>query len=137
MVGTYIYDFSEAVSPGVRPQQMVNTPHNPLSFRFRSELGYSIAGFGATSFVNFAGGYRDTVSVPWRGVSPWTTLDLQLSYETPVDAESKFNGVRLSVTVLNVAGTQPPFLNSPFGGFDQENAAITGRVIAASVRKRF
>jgi iron complex outermembrane receptor protein len=136
LVGTYILDYSQSVTPGSPVSQLVNTQDNPLSLRMRGELGYSLRGFSATSFLNFSNSYRDIASVPSRGVSPWTTLDLQLSYE--VQSAGPFAGLRFSLDAHNLADTPSPFLNSQLGsGYDPENGSLVGRRIAAEVRKRW
>jgi outer membrane receptor protein involved in Fe transport len=114
----------------------VNTEHEPLSLRLRAEFGYAYRGFDASSFTNFSNAYRDAASVPARGVSPWTTVDLQLSYQFAQDSAGMLAGVKVSFSVLNVFGVQPPFLNAQLdAGYDRENASLYERQTSLTVRK--
>ena len=90
-------------------------------------------------FINFENSYRDTISVPSRGVAPWTTVDLQLSYQTPVDAFGWLGNTQVALNVQNLFNVNPPFLNNAAVGigYDQENADLYGRLVSFEVRKRW
>jgi iron complex outermembrane recepter protein len=136
--GTYLFKYSQADTPDSALIDIVSTQNNPVNFRFRSSTSWSHRGFAVSSFVNFTNSYRDTIDVPNRGISSWTTLDLQLSYEPPGDVPEWLGRTRLALNAQNVFNTSPPFLNNPLGlGYDQENASLLGRVVSFDVTKRW
>ena len=94
---------------------------------------------GVATFVNFENRYRDTLSVPNRGVSAWTTVDLQLSYETTGDALGWLGHAQFVLNTQNLFDVDPPFLNNNAAGvgYDQENADLYGRMVSFEVRKRW
>jgi outer membrane receptor protein involved in Fe transport len=121
---------------------IVSTQSNPINIKARGSASWTRRGFGVSTFVNFQNRYRDTLSVPNRGVSPWTTIDLQLSYETTGDTLDTLGWLGHTQFVLNaqnVFNVNPPFLNnSAVGlGYDQENADLYGRMVSFEVRKRW
>src|SRR5205823_5075421 len=83
--GTYLLGYSQASTPGSPLVNIVSTQNNPINFKARGSASWARRGLGVSTFLNFQNSYRDTLSVPNRGVSPWTTVDLQLSYETAAD----------------------------------------------------
>lgn len=136
--GTYVSEFAEALTSTSPLVDIVNTQHNPLSVRARASFGYKFRRIDAAAFLNYAGRYRDTASVPERSVGAWTTLDAQVSYDLNTLSESLWSGLRLSASVQNLFGVHPPFLNNQVGvGYDQENAQPLGRVVSVSIRKRW
>jgi len=94
-------------------------------------VSWQQARFAATTFLNYAGAYRDTASQPSRTVGAWTTWDLQLRYDFPA-------ATRLFLNVQNIFDRDPPFLNNHLGlGYDAENADLTGRVVSLGVVKKW
>jgi len=129
--GTYLLRYAEQDSPGSAPLELLNTQNNPLRLRLRSSVSWQQARFAATTFLNYAGAYRDTASQPSRTVGAWTTWDLQLRYDFPA-------ATRLFLNVQNIFDRDPPFLNNHLGlGYDAENADLTGRVVSLGVVKKW
>jgi outer membrane receptor protein involved in Fe transport len=140
--GTYLFAYSQANTPSTPLVNIVSTQSNPINIKARGSASWTRRGFGVSTFVNFQNRYRDTLSVPNRGVSPWTTIDLQLSYETTGDTLDTLGWLGHTQFVLNaqnVFNVNPPFLNnSAVGlGYDQENADLYGRMVSFEVRKRW
>jgi iron complex outermembrane recepter protein len=136
--GTYLFEYSQANTPDSPLVDIVSTQNNPINLRFRGTAAWTRRGFSVTSFVDFSNSYRDTLSVPNRDVASWTTVDLQLSYETSGDVADWLGHTRFSLSAQNLLNTLPPFLNNPVGvGYDQENADLTGRVVSFDVTKRW
>jgi hypothetical protein len=136
--GTYLLRYAQANSPGSPLLNIVSTQNNPIDFRARASAAWMRRGLGVSTFLNFDNGYRDTQSTPSRGVSPWTTIDLQLSYETTGDTLGWLAHTQFALNVQNLFNTFPPFLNNPVGvGYDQENADLYGRIVSVEVRKRW
>jgi iron complex outermembrane receptor protein len=136
--GTYLFAYSQANAPGSPLVDIVGTQNNPVDIRARGSASWTRRNFGVSTFVNFQNGYRDTLSVPNRGISPWTTIDLQLSYETTGDTLGWLGHTQFVLNAQNLFDVDPPFLNNPVGvGYDQENADLYGRMVSFEVRKRW
>jgi len=136
--GTYLLDYAEQKTPGAALEQLLNTPYNPIDLRMRGSLSWQRARWGASLFVNFDGGYRDTLSVPNKSIAAFTTVDIQLRYGINSAKDSFLANTELSITAQNLLNSSPPFFNNPFGvGYDPENADLTGRILSVNVRKRW
>jgi len=137
--GTYLFAYSQANTPGSPLENIVSTQNNPINFRARGSLAWTRRGMGVATFVNFENHYRDTLSVPNRGVSPWTTVDLQVSYETAGDTLGWLGHTQFVLNAQNLFDVDPPFLNNSAAGlgYDQENADLYGRMVSFEVRKRW
>ena len=133
--GTWLFEFSQALSRSGLSTEMLDTQNNPLDLRVRSTLSWSRLGMGATLAANYADGYRDVASQPARAVGSWTTYDLQLRYDW--DQQSGWlSGTSLSLSIQNLFDEDPPFLNNQLGiGYDQENADLNGRFVRLYVKK--
>lgn len=136
--GTYIFRYEQANTPSSPLTNIISTPNNPINFRARGSMAWSRRGVGLATFVNFENSYRDTLSTPNRGVAPWTTIDMQLSYEPNADASSLLGHTQFSLSAQNLFDVLPPFLNNAVGvGYDQENTDLYGRLVSFEVRKRW
>jgi iron complex outermembrane recepter protein len=137
--GTYLFGYSQSNTPAAPLTDIVSTQNNPLNLRARGSAAWMRRGLGVAAFVNFENRYRDTLSVPNREVSPWTTIDLQLSYETRVDTLQWLGNTQFALNVQNLGNVNPPFLNNNAVGlgYDQENADLYGRMVSFEIRKRW
>jgi iron complex outermembrane receptor protein len=137
--GTYLFAYSQANTPGSPLADLVSTQNNPINIKARGSASWRRRGFGVSTLVNFQNRYRDTLSVPNRGVSPWTTVDLQLSYETSGDTLGWLGHTQFVLNTQNLFDVNPPFLNNSAVqlGYDQENADLYGRMVSFEVRKRW
>jgi len=110
---------------------------SPVKWKARTGLAWSHVGFGASAYVNYVDGYKDTLSIPVRAVDSWTTVDLQLSYRAP-EASGRLSGTSLSLSAINLLNESPPFANNAQGfGFDPTNANPLGRMLAVDVVHRW
>ncbi|MDP9052021.1 MAG: TonB-dependent receptor, partial [Acidobacteriota bacterium] len=135
---TYLLAYSQANTPGSPLLDIVSTQNNPINLKARGSASWTHRGLGLSTVVNFQNSYRDTLSVPNRGISPWTTFDLQLSYETVGDMLGWLRHTQFVMNAQNLFNVNPPFLNNPVGvGYDQENADLYGRLVSFEVRKRW
>jgi len=80
--------------------------------------------------------YMDNTVTPNRDVASYTTVDLSLGYGFNDDAGSWLRGLRINVNASNLLDKDPPFVNST-SGFDPSQASPYGRLIAASLTKRW
>jgi outer membrane receptor protein involved in Fe transport len=132
---SYIFEFSEAETAGASLENRVSTPHYPIDLRGRGSIEWERGEFQGSADLNFQNGYRDTLSLPQRTVSPWKTLDLNFSYRA---ASGSLQGSTLSLHVQNAFNKMAPFVNNPVGiGYDQENGDLTGRTVSISVQKNW
>jgi iron complex outermembrane recepter protein len=137
--GTYLFRYAQSNTPTSPLDNIVSTQNNPINLRARGSAAWTQRGLGVATFVNFENSYRDTLSVPSRGVSPWTTIDLQLSYETTADTPGWLGKTQFVLNAQNLFNVNPPFLNNGAVGigYDQENADLYGRMVSLEVRKRW
>lgn len=136
--GTYILQFADAFSADSQLIDRVSTQNNPIDFKARGSARWQRGDFDVTSSVNYADGYRDTVSDPHRHVDSWTTLDMHASYALRAPKDSWLGDTTFSLGIDNLLDKDPPFLNNPIGtGYDQENGDLIGRIWSLSVRKKW
>ena len=110
------------------------------STQMRANFGWTGDNLAADLFINYVGPYRnwsgtsviplakDAVGNPVGGGDPVkanVTFDLHLSYQLP---ESAWGSDRVSLTVINLADTDPPFYLGATG-YDSWLASPLGRVI--------
>jgi outer membrane receptor protein involved in Fe transport len=138
--GSYIFHIEQAITSSAAAQNVVNTVGNPLNLRLRGRLAWNSGGFGAAAFVNYSGGYRNTLLADEPKISSWTTVDLQLSYEFP-EKRGPLGGLSISLGATNLFDRDPPYVEYYNGdtaiGYDPENADPLGRVISLQVTKRW
>jgi iron complex outermembrane recepter protein len=136
--GTYLLQYSQANTPGSPFVSLLNTQNYPINLRLRQFTSWTLRGVSVSGFVNYQNSYRDVLSVPVRPISAWTTLDLQVAYQTGRDSSSWLGNLQLAISAQNVFDRYPPFLNNPLGvGYDQENADLYGRIVSVDVVKRW
>jgi iron complex outermembrane receptor protein len=137
--GTYLSRFAEAFTDASPMINEVNTDHNPLKIKAQASVGWRLGPLEAATSLHYAGHYEDIDSVPARSVAAWTTIDAQVSYEFRNPPESALSDLRLTVSVQNLLGSDPPFLNNVGAGvgWDQENATPFGREVTFALRKRW
>jgi outer membrane receptor protein involved in Fe transport len=131
----YLLSFAQEQTPTAAPVSLLDRAGNPLRFKMRNGISWTRRGLGAAAFVNYAGGYRDSVTTPNHSVGSWTTFDLQLSYE-PDANESWLAGCAVALNVQNLFDRPPPFVNDTTGvGYDRENADLLNRFISLRLLK--
>ena len=78
-------------------------------------------------------GGRDPLS--GRRIDDWTTFDGQIRYDF---ADGWGEGVSITLDIINLADSEPPFYDSPSGyGYDAANTDIFGRRISLQLVKRW
>jgi outer membrane receptor protein involved in Fe transport len=127
--GSWLADYKRQITPTAVTAERVATIGNPTDLRVRSSLGWDREDVGATLTLNYAHGYRDNLSLPERHIGAWATLDAQLRYSF-LHAHW-LRGMDVSLSVINLLNTAPPFANNSAGvGYDPANADPLGRVVA-------
>src|SRR5262249_6645949 len=77
LTATYLIDRKQRVTSDSLPFDTVNTFANPAAFRARAHATYDRDPFSLSTFVNYAGPYRDNRIVPARDISSYLTVDLR------------------------------------------------------------
>jgi iron complex outermembrane recepter protein len=134
--GTYILNFDEAFDPTAPVANLLDTVGNQVALRLRNSVAWAITeGPTISIFMNYTDKYRDNLSIPARKINSWTTFDLSLTYNTR-DKLKNFglNNVKLSATVRNLFGKDPPFVDNG-RGFDFENASSLGSLVSFNFTK--
>lgn len=158
-IGTFAFNVSvshilknaEATVEGAPLLKRLDTVGDPISWRGRSSLTYNRGPFTASLFGNYVGSYTNdlpitlsgaTAPLPQSRVPSWTTFDLNLTFAYPQGEErwAFMRGVRLSLAVTNVTGSEPPIVFSTASG----NSSIDlfahnayGRSLQLSLTKAF
>ncbi|HET9107654.1 MAG TPA: TonB-dependent receptor [Steroidobacteraceae bacterium] len=140
VTANYVIAFEQSVTAASPALDIVNTIDNPLALRLRGLIGWrrsgpGLPGPGFDLAINHTGGYRNPSSALLPHVSPWTTVDARFFYRTGADA-GWLSGLELSVNVVNVLNHDPPFVDDIFG-YDVFNVQALGRVVSASIDKRW
>lgn len=139
--GTFITEYKVAATPAAPILDKKNTIFNPLATKLRGSVDWRLGWMDARAVVNHIGGYDNDRITPTQSVDAWTTLDLALNLSP--DMGGPFDGsITFGIDVRNALDEDPPYVNigpavNGGGGFDPSAASPVGRVIAASVRKRF
>jgi iron complex outermembrane receptor protein len=137
LTGTYYTKYDTQQTPTAPLLDRINFIGNPLKYRVRASLGWSRASFDANLALTHQSDYTDNTVTPIRDVASYTTVDLSLGYGFDDDAPGSWlRGVRVNLNATNLLDKDPPFVNST-AGFDPAQASPYGRLIAASITKRW
>lgn len=153
--GTYVFTYKYQQVPGGSTYDYVNvfsTIGSPLRFHARGQAGWTGYGFSANAYVNYenAYSYPNGVNFPtnllpagvaagsYGRISPYTTFDLALSYDTRDGGSKLFRNVAFRIFVTNLFDRSPPFvLNSINALFDPTEASQIGRTVSLQLTKRW
>ena len=114
-------------------EALVGTPNFPA--RWRGRVGGQWTGGPLTVGLNanHVSGGRDPLG--GRRIDDWTTFDGQIRYDF---ADGWGEGVSITLDIINLADSEPPFYDSPSGyGYDAANTDIFGRRISLQLVKRW
>lgn len=135
--GTYLFEQLEQLIETDEPFDLVGTVFNPPDLKLRSSISWGYEGFTTNFAVNYMDGFSDERVDPVADVSSWTTVDLNISYNTG-DLRGLFGNTTFSLSALNLFDRDPPFVASFFGreiNYDPANASPVGRAIAFQITK--
>jgi iron complex outermembrane recepter protein len=130
----YLDRLSTAFTASSTPAEVLNTYGNPLRYRARGSLSWTLGTFNASASLNYSGSYRDTAAIPPRGVEAWTTADLTMAYTPPW-----LRNVTFALSALNLFDDDPPRVRGIVNGvfFDAGNATPLGRFVSFEARVRW
>ena len=130
-------DFKDQITPVSPLIERVGTLGNPVDFRVRATADWSYRTVGANFAINHVGQYTDNISAPFRPISSWTSVDVQLRYE-PKDASGIARGFSAALTIQNAFDRDPPFVDRTLGfAYDPANADVLGHFVALQIKKRW
>ncbi len=136
---TYILDFKQSAESLAPLTSVLNTQTNPINLHAVLSINWKWRGIQASTSTHYQNSYRDVSVSPVRNVGSWTTVDLNLSYERDDTDAGWLRNTRFGIGVQNLFQRYPPFVIDTVAniGYDQENGDLTGRVVSASIRKRW
>lgn len=141
---SYLFNQERQITSAAPSFDVVNTLFNPVDFRLRGSVSWSRSGWNASTFVNYVGSYVDDRDFSGTGdvpISSWTTVDLNLSYDTGEGPDGNlFDNIKLSFSVLNLFNQDPPTIEpevrfSRTDSFDPTNANALGQFISFQITK--
>ena len=140
--GSWFTKYAVRFTPTGRTFDERNVIGFPPALRLRGNVGWAKGPWDGQLFVNFVNSYTNTEATPAQSVGSYTTLDLGVMYHFGVQFPNArwANRLHLSLHVLNLANTQPPYVDIPIspnggGGFDPNVANPIGRIISLQVQK--
>jgi iron complex outermembrane recepter protein len=138
--GTYIFTFDNQFTATAPVQSILNTIFNPSALRLRGRVLWTRGGLTTGVYLNFVNAYTNNEVKPYEHVASWTTADAIASYEFAA-AEGARSGLSLSLSVVNLAGRDPPYALNPNTGnnvnYDGANANALGRYFSLRLGKRW
>jgi outer membrane receptor protein involved in Fe transport len=141
LAGTYLFKFEDQPTSTSSVIRLLNTVSWPVDLRVRGGTTFTRGGVSLSAFLNFVDGYRDVRPASAGTVSQWTTVDINLAYDTEARfAQTWLGGTTVALSVQNLFDRAPPFAQSltPNGiNFDATNASALGRFASLVLRKRW
>jgi outer membrane receptor protein involved in Fe transport len=138
--GTYIFTFDNQFTATAPTAPILNTVYNPSALRLRGHAVLTRGGLTTGIYLNFVNAYTNNQITPYEHVASWTTADAIATYEFPA-TEGASRGLSLSLSVVNLAGRDPPYVLNPASGFnvnsDGANANALGRYFSLRIGKRW
>ena len=134
--GTYL-NLSQQLTPTSPSQELAGTTYNPPRFRMRAQGTWTQGAWATTATVNYQAAEKDHYAAGDPSVSPWTTLDFQISYAAP---SGPLAGLRAALSVINLFDAKPPFVPSYFYpglNYDPTNATPLGRFVSLRLIKKW
>lgn len=133
----WITDSTRSITALAPELPTVGVIYFPPDFKARAGAYWSRNGLTLSSIVNHIAGVKNTNLTPSPKGGPMTTLDLVVDYQAKLVL---IGDVGFTLAVTNAFNEKPPFLQplQPFNfSFDSTNYSPLGRVVGATIRKRF
>jgi iron complex outermembrane receptor protein len=137
--GTYMLVQEQQTTPSASLFNLLDTVGNPLELRLVGRLSWSHRGWTVQGTANYSGSYRDPSSVPPRQVDAWTTVDLNLGYDTHGEQGWPAH-MQINLGIINLFDQRPPLVNqfdlhTGTVGYDPANANVMGRQVSLQLVK--
>jgi iron complex outermembrane receptor protein len=135
LLATNLLQYSRANTAQGALQNLLNTEHEPIDWRFRGTASWDYRGLGVVGALNYSDSYRQFPTDAKRTVASWTTADLRVAYHF---GDVPDRGTQIALNVENLFNAMPPYLANPVGvAYDQENGDLLGRMVSLSITHRW
>jgi outer membrane receptor protein involved in Fe transport len=141
----YLLENKQRVTDDAPFDSLLNRLFYTPSVKGRIGLNATRGWLSGAAYLNYVGRYTNRQTVQNTAISPYTTVDGQISADVARLARSHISrGILLSLTVRNAFDRRPPyvqgstgfFLNAPYG-YDPANADPIGRFVTLRLQKRW
>lgn len=140
--GTYLDEFSKQAASNTQSIDQLNTLFNPVDLKLRGRASFARDGLSTNLFLNYVDGYNSDSTASATDIESWTTLDLNIAYDTSEQVSAGFlkdTVFRLSIT--NLFDENPPSAPGEpelgIFGYDPTNANALGRFVSLEVTKKW
>lgn len=129
---SYLLDYTSQTTPRAQVRDVLDRVGYPTRLRSRAGLNWMRRNVSADLHWIHVSDYSDAAG---RKIDAWNTADLQIGWSP---SDSRFEGLRLTLSVQNVFDAKPPFYDGPTGyGFDPGQSNLLGRVVAFQLIQRW
>jgi iron complex outermembrane recepter protein len=140
LAGTYLSKYEQQFTPTTPlVGGLLNTLNNPLRLRARAELGWawdSVA--SVTAFVNHTNAYTNTTVASRPTVAAQNTVDLSARLSLARWLPGGWaKDLSLTMSVVNVADEDPPYVQNGTLAFDPQNASVIGRLVSVALNAKW
>ena len=139
--GTWLFEKSERIFETSEAVDVLDTVNNPADLRLSAGLSWSRNGLATSLRLNHTGGYRDSRIDPAVPVASWTTVDLNVSYNTEGRHASPWlRDTIFTLSAINLFDQNPPFVTDITGSqrnFDPDNATARGRFLSVQITRKW
>jgi iron complex outermembrane receptor protein len=134
--GTHMLRFDQQV-PGVAETIELLDTNYSVRNKVRLSAGLNSGSFSANVFANHVGTFRNTGVTPVQRVASFNTVDTNFAWN--FNDDGLLGNTTLALTVSNLFDRNPPVLytGGTILGFDGKTSNPLGRVISASLNKRW
>lgn len=143
LTGTVFTKYEVAVTRSSAPTSQLNNIFNPLRFKARASVQWSLGDFTTTAYLNHTGAYNNNLANPVQKVRSHDTLDVRVAWALDnLGGGDWLKDTTLAVGATNLFDRDPPFVNiaqsaNGGGGFDPTTASPIGRMWSLSLNKKF
>lgn len=126
-------------SAGQPEYALAGTVFNPARVNSRVGSVWAAGGLTASAFVNYTSGVTNQLASVREKTASFTTLDLNLTYDTSRRA-GLLSGTTFGLSAVNLLDRDPPLYtprDANFVPYDATNYSAMGRFVSASVTKRW
>lgn len=134
----YYFTYRNRTTSLAPSTSVVSTVFNPVNLKARGNIWWTQGALSLAGFVNFTNNYDNNLAVPNARVPSWTTMDIQVAYDTSTGNGPRWmRNVRIALSGINITDNDPPTVktNSLGLNYDGANADVLGRLIAVEITK--
>ncbi|MEQ7874236.1 TonB-dependent receptor [Sphingomonas sp. ASV193] len=133
----HVLRFDSRLTATTPIQSLLDTPYQPLDWRFNAGMQWRRAAWSGSVTVHHADGYRDDRRLVVVPVASFTTVDAGITY---APHSGPLAGTSMSLFADNLFDQAPPHLANDPGstrglGYDPVNASGRGRFVSLQLRQ--